>query len=102
MAARLEALAEADTILVGEATRLLIEDVAECSYVRDITPKGFVRPVRIYRLESLKGPDVLPTSVTRKGDHVEVNITDSRNIRQAIEELKRIQEEFEQILRAES
>ena len=34
------------------------------------------------------------------GEHVEVNIVDSRNIREAIEELRKIQEEFEQRLSA--
>jgi hypothetical protein len=34
--------------------------------------------------------------LSRSGDHVEVNVIDSSDIRAAIEELRRIQEEFEQ------
>ena len=95
LAARLEAAAEADTILISESTRLLIGDVAECTYVQEITPKGFVRPVPIYRLDGLAGGAASGVPMKHVGEHVEVNIADSRNIRQAIAELKRIQEEFE-------
>ncbi len=100
LAARLEAAAEPDTILIAESTRLLIGDAAECTYVREITPKGFVRPVPIYRLDSLKSDDMPGVPMKHVGKHVEVNIVDSRRVREAIAELKRIQEEFEQRLSA--
>ena len=100
LAARLEAAAEPDTILIAESTRLLIGDIAECTYVQEITPKGFVRPVPVYRLDSVKGSDSPAVPMRHVGKHVEVNIVDSRNIRQAIEELRRIQEEYEQKLSA--
>ncbi|MCH7651367.1 MAG: adenylate/guanylate cyclase domain-containing protein [Nitrospinae bacterium] len=100
LAARLEAAAEPDTILLAESTRLLIGDIAECTYVREITPKGFVRPVPIYRLDGLKGSGSHGIPMKHVGRHVEVNIVDSRHIREAIEELKQIQEEFEQRLSA--
>jgi hypothetical protein len=102
MAARLQAVAEADTINLSESTCLLIEDVADCTHIQDITPKGFTRPVGVYRLDALKDAAVPNASMTRKGKHVEVSIVDSAHIREAIEELKRIQEEFEERLRAES
>ncbi len=100
LAARLEAAAEADTILISESTRLLIGDIAECTYVQEITPKGFVRPVPVYRLDGLTGSAARGVPMKHVGEHVEVNIADSRNIREAIAELKRIQEEFEQKLSA--
>ncbi|MDP6589147.1 MAG: adenylate/guanylate cyclase domain-containing protein [Alphaproteobacteria bacterium] len=100
LAARLEAAAEPDTILIAESTRLLIGDIAECTYVQEITLKGFVRPVPVYRLDSVKGSDSPAVPMRHVGKHVEVNIVDSRNIRQAIEELRRIQEEYEQKLSA--
>ncbi len=100
LAARLEAAAEADTILIAESTRLLIGDAAECTYVSEITPKGFVRPVPVYRLDNLQGEGPAAVPVRHVGEHVEVSIADSRNIREAIEELKRIHEEFEQRLSA--
>ena len=95
LAARLEAAAEPNTIYISESTRLLIGDVADCTYASEITPKGFIRPVPIYRLDNLKGADTASVSMKHVGEHVEVNIVDSRNIREAIEELKRIQEEIE-------
>ncbi|MBT3926477.1 MAG: adenylate/guanylate cyclase domain-containing protein [Rhodospirillaceae bacterium] len=100
LAARLEAAAEADTILISESTRLLIGDIAKCTFVQEITPKGFVRPVPIYRLDGLTDSATLGVPMKHVGEHVEVNIADSRNIREAIAELKRIQEEFEQKLSA--
>lgn len=100
LASRLESMAEADTILVSESTRLLIQDVASCVHVDDIKLRGFSRPVGVYRLDALHDVDGKPSPVTRKGRHVEVNIADSRKIREAIIELKRIQEEFEERLNA--
>ncbi len=101
MAARLQAVAKADTIYLGESTRLLIEDVAECTLVEQITPKGFSRPVGVYRLDALKEAGITNIPMTRKGKHVEVSIANSRNIREAIEELKHIEEELEESLRSE-
>ena len=95
-------MAEPDTILVSESTKLLIEDALDCTHVNDTTPRGFSRPVGVYRVDSLRNNGEQLTSVTRKGRHVEVNIADDRNIREAIVELKRIQEEFEERLVAAS
>jgi len=103
LAARLEAAAEAGSILLSESTYLLVQDLVDCARVGDITPKGFLRPVGTYRLDGLKpgvGTEVQALPLTRVGRHVEVNIPDSRRIREAIEELKRIQEEFEESSRA--
>lgn len=98
LAARLEAAAEADSILLSESTYLLVRDFVDCTRVGDVTPKGFLRPVGTYRVNGFRAgidadADALP--LTRVGRHVEVNIPDSRKIREAIEELKHIQEEFE-------
>jgi adenylate cyclase len=95
LAARLQAAAEPDTILASESTWLLIQDIVQGEHVRDIKPKGFVQPVPVYRLDGLKDGTVGPTSMMRRGRHVEVNIIDDRHVGEAIEELKRIQEEFE-------
>ena len=95
LASRLQETAEADTILVSESTHLLISDVAECKSAGSVTPKGFVRPVPIHRLERLKDEAEVDTSVSRVGRHVAVNISDGRKIREALEELKRIQAELE-------
>jgi len=100
LAARLKAAAEPDTTYISNATRLLIGDAANCTYVQEITPKGFLLPVQVYRLENLKGGDMPGVPMKHVGEHVEVNIVDSRNIREAIEELRMIQKEFEQRLSA--
>ena len=104
LAARLQTAAEPDTILLSESTYLLIEDVAECVHVGEITPRGFHRPVATYRLESLGDgttPRTAGPAVTRVGKHVHVSIPDRHHIREAIEELKRIHEELQRTISAE-
>lgn len=59
----------------------------------EITPKGFVRPVKYYRLNGLVAQGSA-TAVTRAGRHVSVNIADRRNIPEAIAELRRIEQEL--------
>ena len=66
-----------------------------------ITPKGFARPIEIYRLDGLKaGVEADLGSEERSmvhiGKHVEVSIPNMSNIREAIIELKLIQEDFEE------
>ncbi|MHA1548761.1 MAG: adenylate/guanylate cyclase domain-containing protein [Alphaproteobacteria bacterium] len=95
LAARLQTAAEADTILLGEAAYLLIEDVADCTRMEDMDLKGFARPMGCYRLNSLQGGEKRHDPVTRVGKHVAVSIPDRRMIREAIEELRRIQKELE-------
>ncbi len=93
LAARLQTTAEADTILIAESTWLLIRDAADTTPMGEITPKGFVRPVKYYQLNGLITADKI-TAVTRVGRHVSVNIADKRNIPEAIEELRRIEQEL--------
>ena len=66
-------------------------------YIDDITPKGFARPIPVYRLKDFKSAKHRKRrkSLSHVGDRVEVNVLDSSNIQAAIEELKRIQEKFE-------
>jgi class 3 adenylate cyclase len=97
LAARLQAAAEADTILIDENTYSLIEDQVSCELVDQITPKGFVRPVQVYRVDDFHSKDHREQRrrLSRVGERVEVNVIDSSDIRAAIEELRRIQEDFE-------
>jgi class 3 adenylate cyclase len=97
LAARLQAAAEPDTILIDETTHSLIEDNVKCDHVDEITPKGFVRPVQIYRVDDFHSEEHRERRrrLSRVGERVEVNVTDSSDIRAAIEELRRIQEDFE-------
>lgn len=93
LAARLQATAEADTILIAESTWLLIRDKVDATPMGEITPKGFVRPVKYYRLDGMTGSDAV-AAVSRSGRHVSVNVADKRNIPEAIAELRRIEEEL--------
>ncbi|MBL8907095.1 MAG: HAMP domain-containing protein [Rhizobiales bacterium] len=93
LAARLQATAEADTILIAESTWLLIRDAADTTPMGEITPKGFVRPIKYYRLNGLAAQEGA-TALTRTGRHVSVNIADRRNIPEALAELRRIEAEL--------
>ena len=95
LAARLQAAAEADTILMGESTQVLIEDVVDSTRMADMELKGFARAMGCYRLNALNEGGDAELSMTRVGRHVEVSIRDRRRIREAIEELRRIQTELE-------
>ena len=97
LAARLQGMAPADSILISEETQNLVSNDVECDFFGEQTPKGFPRPVRIFQAKDFHSEDHRKKRVrlSRKGDHVEVNVIDSSNIRVAIAELKRIQEEFE-------
>jgi class 3 adenylate cyclase len=94
LAARLQSSAEADTILLSEETHVLLEDMGKCTKMPDLELKGFMRPVVNYRLEAVNKEES-DTEMTRVGRHVAVSIPDRRRIREAIEELARIQIDLE-------
>ncbi|MGA1179366.1 MAG: adenylate/guanylate cyclase domain-containing protein [Marivivens sp.] len=99
LASRLQTTAEADTILMSEANHVLIEDLADCVRMPDLTVKGFARPVATFRLNGVKDDDQAAIQrMTRIGRHVAVDIPDARHIREAIEELRNIQGELEKHL----
>ena len=95
LASRLQTSAEPDTILIADSTYLLIQDAADTTHLGEITPKGFARPVGYYRLNGLRNTEDVQEALTRVGKHVSVNIPDRRRIREAIEELRRIEVELE-------
>jgi class 3 adenylate cyclase len=97
LAARLQTTAEADTILIADSTWLLIRDVADVTPIGEITPKGFARSVRCYRLNGLSGSDV-GGAVTLLGRHVSVKIPHRRHIKEAIDELRQIEIDLAQHL----
>ena len=105
LASRLEESTPAGTILISESTYLLIQDMAECQAMGNVTPKGFVRPIGTYRLDALKDEGkqiVSDIMLTRVRKHVEVNLVEGSEIKEVILELKEIQEEFEEELRSPS
>ena len=97
MAARLQTMAEHNSILIDEYTKDLINDHVSSKYIDEITPKGFARPVQVYRINDFKSAEHRNRrkSLTHVGERVEVSVLDSSNIHAAIEELKHIQEKFE-------
>jgi hypothetical protein len=57
--------------------------------------KGFARPVECYRLDGLRTPDTAAAeAVTLAGRHVSVNIPHRHQIGEAMEELRRMQEDL--------
>ena len=98
LAARLQAMAKPDAILIDENTHSLIEDHVSCKRIDEITPKGFVRPLQVYEVDDFisDAHRERRRRLSHVGEHVEVNVINSSNIRAAIEELRHIQEDFEQ------
>ena len=103
LAARLQSAAEPGDILITEATWNLVRDEVDCEHNLSFTPKGFARPVEVYKAHEFKSGAHRESRrrLSRVGDHVEVNVIDSSDIRAAIAELRRIQKEFEDQLAAE-
>jgi len=97
LAARLQGLADPESIFIDEKTRVLVEDKVKCTYADEITPKGFARPTKIFRVEDFNDKDhhKLRRRLTHVGQRVEVNVFDSSDIKAAIEELRDIQNRFE-------
>jgi class 3 adenylate cyclase len=98
LASRLQDVAEPDSIVIDEITYNLVAQHLNTVPLEAITPKGFSRPLKIFRVEDFISSEHRDRrrQFSRKGERVEVNVIDSSNIRAAIEELRRIQQDFEQ------
>ena len=100
LAARLQSLAQADQILITDITHSLVEQQVDCSFVDEVQPKGFSRPVKFHSVDGFKeGHQRESASLRRTLGHVEVNVLDSSDIPAAMRELKQIQEELEEQIR---
>jgi class 3 adenylate cyclase len=97
LAARLEGMAEPDAILIDENTHGLIDNHVSCELIDEVTPKGFTRPVKVYKVNDFLSEEHRNRrrQLSRVGERVEVNVIDSSDIRAAIAELRQIQEDFE-------
>jgi len=100
LAARLQDIAEPDTILVDTNTHALINDKVETAPAGETTPKGFTRPLEYHKVADFKSDSHRGDrqQLSHMGQRVEVNVFDSSDIRAAIEELREIQLSFEQRL----
>ena len=97
LAARLQALAPQNALLISESTYQIVKKHVECEKYQEITPKGFARPVQTYRVKRFVSDDdrAERQQLSMQKDHVEVNVLDSRNIEIAIQELREILVDFE-------
>jgi len=101
LAARLQSLAQAGQILIGDTAHALIEQEVDCTFVDEVQPKGFARAVKFHSVNGFKQAyQRQHTSLSRTLDHIEVNILDSSDIPAAIRELKQIEKEIEEHLKS--
>jgi len=100
LAARLQSTAKPGRILVDQSTQSLIDAMVETEQKGEMTPRGFSRPMAYFEVKKFRsGSDRLARrQLIHIGEHVEVSVIDSSNIRAAIEELRQIQQRFEQQL----
>jgi len=107
IASRLEAIAEPDSIYISNSTFALIQDIAECEFVNDITVKGVHYPIEVYKLIELKGEDAPAPlySQTEKNsfmlkqisyDHITSSAKERAEIRKALGSAMRFLEQADQ------
>ena len=98
LAARLQSAADRNTILIDENTNNLVNALVNTQKHNSITPKGFTRPIDTFVLNDFKSDEHKNKRkmLSHSGKRVEINVIDSSDIRAAIEELKNIQEKFEE------
>ena len=97
LAARLQGIAEPNKILIDEKTKGLVEREVKCKYIDEITPKGFMRPVKVFEVNDFKNQHHKRSrrNLSLTGKRVEVNVFDSSDIKAAIDELREIHNKFE-------
>ena len=96
LASRLQSIAPENEIIISDTTYNLVKNQINCEEYEEITPKGFVRPVKTYKVISFKNHTNGKTkkSYSKKGNHVDIQIFDSSDMKAAIKELKKLQEDF--------
>ena len=96
LSARLQSLADTNKIIISDTTLNLVESKIKYEQFKEITPKGFARPVQTYKLNDFIDKSLTKSikSYSKKGKHVDINIFDTSDIKKALEELKKIQNDF--------
>ena len=96
LASRLQSIAPENEIIISDTTYNLVKNQINCQEYEEITPKGFIRPVKTYKVISFKNKTNIKTkrSYSKKGNHVDIQIFDSSDMKAAIKELKKLQEDF--------
>jgi adenylate cyclase len=54
IASRLESIAEPDTVYISHSTFTMVQDIAECEFVDNLTVKGIHYPIEVYKLIRLR------------------------------------------------
>ena len=98
LAARLESMAEPNTILIDENTKNLIEEDVECKEFDSFIPKGFSRAIQVYKVNDFISSKhrTQRRKLSHTGERVEINVLDSSDIHAAMKELREIQEYLEE------
>ena len=96
LASRLQSIAPENEIIISDTTYNLVKNQINCEEYEEITPKGFVRPVKTYKVIDFKNKKNSKTkkSYSKKGNHVDIQIFDSSDMKAAMKELKKLQEDF--------
>ncbi len=96
LASRLQSIAPENEIIISDTTYNLVKNQINCEEYDEIIPKGFVRPVKTYKVISFKNKSNSKSkkSYSKKGNHVDIQIFDSSDMKAAIKELKKLQEDF--------
>jgi len=96
LASRLQSIAPENEIIISDTTYNLVKNHIDCEVYKDITPKGFVRPVKTYKVLDFKNKNKnkIKKTYSKKGNHVDIQIFDSSDMKAAVKELKKLQEDF--------
>ena len=96
LASRLQSIAPENEIIISDTTYNLVKNQINCEEYKEITPKGFVRPIKTHKVISFKNKSNSKTkkSYSKKGKHVDIQIFDSSDMKAAMKELKKLQEDF--------
>ncbi|PPR77025.1 MAG: Adenylate cyclase 2, partial [Alphaproteobacteria bacterium MarineAlpha2_Bin1] len=98
LASRLQAIAKPNSIYLSESTYNLVRDFFDFKEVDEITPKGFVRPIKVYQLiNNLFLENRKLNDIKEYGKYIRINIDDIENIGDVITEIDQIRNQLEDI-----
>ena len=101
-AARLQALAPPNEILISEQTYNLVNDYFVCEKFQDFQPKGFSRALPVFKLKDSKRDDKSKKEsgeIINNGKYITVNVPNKSQIKDAIIELRDMQVKLEKDLK---
>ena len=100
LAARLQGLSPPNKIIIEDNTLNLVHEKIKFKNFDEITPKGFSRPLKLHLVEDFISEKHKKhrSKYSHRGAHVDVNVFDTSDIRAAIEELRKINLDFEKSL----